>query len=524
MAKNDKFTRMETQDNFVTEKIDVIQNNLLGDYDDQGNYFIAPQIINELLQLNKVKRTSFANSVFCVGNLLGYGELVFELVFDSKTQGGKSASATLYLLEDVDKINGYLQNTLKTKLDDYSNNVAQNFIEETYKNFNISISEDEDEDDAEVLERKLSDDLDNEDSFIIAKKQYSLMLEKLTEEKYLDAYGKYFTARISTLTKLNNEFSQSVLNSFNKQYALIHNVFLKEKNYKTLNELLDKCVEEYSGTTAQFVLQEKEYSKQIQPALDTFVSSVNKLNEKFEHKALNMLDKEDRKKVEEIHEELEESEKDAQEQEKSQKEVSIADKKAKESIEKVVEKQKESAEKTPSSEEKSQQSETHFIEQIMRKDSQVKEETSSRSTEQNQNFYSAFRQSHTPSAGKVVDTSRSSHIDSPNIEGEVASASLKDRMSRLEKFKGTSPTSSQMASPRTQETEPNVSNVFSTLSREKERKNQQFDTRNRRNRAEIDEISHEEQMQDQMDAITQRQREEMIRQQQMFDDFYDFEK
>ena len=113
MANNGKITRIVTQDNFVTEKIDVIQNNLLGVYDDDGNYSIAPQIIHELLHLHKVKRATFANSVFCVGNLLGYGELVFELTFSSRTHNGKSASATLYLLEDVDKINGYLQSIFR---------------------------------------------------------------------------------------------------------------------------------------------------------------------------------------------------------------------------------------------------------------------------------------------------------------------------------------------------------------------------------------------------------------------------
>ena len=85
MASNRKLVRAATQDNFVTEKIDVIKNNLLGTYDDEGNYIISSQIVNELLQISKIKKSSFGNSIFCVGNLLGYGELVFELLFDSRT-------------------------------------------------------------------------------------------------------------------------------------------------------------------------------------------------------------------------------------------------------------------------------------------------------------------------------------------------------------------------------------------------------------------------------------------------------
>jgi len=523
MAKNSKFTRIVTQDNFVTEKIDVIQNNLLGDYDDEGNYSIAPQIIKELIELNKSKRTSFANSIFCVGSLLGYGELVFELLFDAKTYNGKSASATLYLLEDVDKINGYLQNTLKTKLGDYSNNVAENFVEETYKFFNVSTADD-DSDDAEVLERKLSDDLDNEDSFIIAKKQYSLMLEKLTEEKFLDAYGKYFTTRISVLTKQNTDFSQAVLTSFNKQYTLIQNVFLKEKNYKILNELLDKCVEEFSGTSAQFVLEEKEYSKQIKPALDTFVESVNKLNEKFENKALNLLDKDDRKKVEEIHEEQEMNDKENAETVESQQSVEnivnsvqTNDPIVEEKIEQQTQEKKPLEEKQPKTAQ--EYSDKHFIEEIMNKSSD-----SSIQHDNDQSFYDSFKDTRSRSQ-KVVDTSRSHHIDTPNLSEELAVNSLKDRINRLEKFKSQPQSSNTYAQPITQEQksqkESHVTNLFDTLAKEKVRKEEQFGVRNRRNREEVENISQKDEFEEQQEQLTQREREELLRQQEQYYDPYE---
>jgi uncharacterized membrane protein len=74
-----KFTRKPTQDNYVSEKIDIIKNKLLGDYDDTGKYSIAPQIVNELLSLTKYRKSSYGNSMFCVGNLIGYGEISFEV-------------------------------------------------------------------------------------------------------------------------------------------------------------------------------------------------------------------------------------------------------------------------------------------------------------------------------------------------------------------------------------------------------------------------------------------------------------
>ena len=85
--------RKDTQDNFVTERIDVYKNKLLGDYDDNGVYFISPQIIEELIKLSKAKTTSFDNSLFCVGTLLGYGEITFQLTFSKKTNTKSKASA-----------------------------------------------------------------------------------------------------------------------------------------------------------------------------------------------------------------------------------------------------------------------------------------------------------------------------------------------------------------------------------------------------------------------------------------------
>lgn len=542
MAQNDRITRKVTQDNFITEKIDVIENNLLGTYDVEGNYTIAPQIIKELINIDKVKRTTFGNSVFCVGNLLGYGEIVFELLFDAKTRNGKSASATLYVLEDVDKINGYLQNTIKTKLEDFSE-VVENFIEATHAHFNIKTSEsdDDDEDDAEVLERKLGDDLDSEDSYIIAKKQFSLMLDRLLEEKFLDAYGKYFTSRIALLTKLDNDFSTAVLDSFYRQYSLIQNVFLQEQNYKCLNELLDKCFEEFSGTSAQFLLQENEYNRMIQPSLDSFVSNVNKLNEKYENKALHMLGKGDRKKVEAILEDHEKKEEHPERESKPNveqivnavpKNIYTLDGKT---IKEVSEKQEKSVNKIEP--EQDIDSEVHFIEEIMKKDSQTTKKDEQQT--EKRSFYSAFKEQHASvpvsasgavntASNKVVDTSRSEHLDTPNNQEHVAANSLKDRMSRLEKFKEQQPVSvaptyatsvtSAKDQNRSNMGDEKVGNLFDMLTREKAIKVEQIDSKNRRNREEVDMISPIAQPKD----ISQVQRENMLIKRNM--DFNEMEK
>ena len=297
--EKEKFFRKTTQDNFITEKVDIFKNNLLGEYDDEGNYEIAPQIVNELIELKKVRKSSYENSMFCVGNLLGFGEISFEICYDKSRDKDNNATAYLYVLEDVDKINGYLQNILKTKISEFSS-TDSDFIEETYAKFNVT---DESQDD-EGREKKTLDDLELEDSYILAKKAYMLLLGKLSEEKVLDAYGKYFTARLTTLTKLDNEFSNAVLQNFNQRYELIENLFLKEKNYKALNELLDACIEGVSGTKEIYIDQEKIFCDLMKEHLDAFSESINKLNDKAEQKAIDMLDPDDRKKLNQMNDSL----------------------------------------------------------------------------------------------------------------------------------------------------------------------------------------------------------------------------
>ena len=441
MAEIGEITRKITQDNFVTERIDVIKNNLLGSYDDDGDYVIAPQIVKELLEMEKIKKTTFANSVFCIGNLLGYGEIVFELIFNSKTKDGVNAVASLYVLEDIDKINGYLQNTIKTHLADFHEDV-ENFMEETYAYFKIVNSPDED--DADVLERKLIDDLENDSSYILAKKQFSLLLDKLLEEKFLDAYGKYFTSRISALTKIDNEFTRTVLNSFNTQYSLIQNVFLQEKNYKMLNELLDKCIEEHSGLTPTFSEQEKEFNHVVKPALDTFVNNVNELSDKFEQKALNMLDKSDREKVEVILEEVEENQIEHQQPQ------------VQPSVQQMV----------------NDMPKNTFTPSVEPQTEIVEEQTKSVELEDNSNdsFYDMFKETY----AKTKQTPDAEHVTEYSSDSESLTATtLKDRISRLESIKNNSQTNDSSQQPQ-QSDSFDMSSYYEQLARQKKLKETQI--------------------------------------------------
>ena len=119
-----------SQDNFTTEKVNVISNCLFGNYVN-NEYIITDDIKDELVNVRKVKKSVFKNSVFCGAYIVGYGDIIFEVTFQKNTV--KSiAKAELFVLENEDKINGYIQNTIRTKVGEYIDEL-DNFIEKTYK-------------------------------------------------------------------------------------------------------------------------------------------------------------------------------------------------------------------------------------------------------------------------------------------------------------------------------------------------------------------------------------------------------
>ena len=135
--------RENTLDNFATERIDTIANGLLGTYNDQGVYEISDAVKEELTKLTKYKKTTFNNSLFCVVNRPGIGELVFKIDYEKNTHDN-IAKATMYVLENLYKVNGYLQNTIKTEIAEYVGQL-DDFIEKSYKQFNINVKWDDDE-------------------------------------------------------------------------------------------------------------------------------------------------------------------------------------------------------------------------------------------------------------------------------------------------------------------------------------------------------------------------------------------
>lgn len=278
--------------NVSIEQATVAGSKLLGMYNSNGEYIIAPAILKELYEVDKLKKTTFKNSVFCTSYMPNYGDLTFEIVYEKNSQN-KTAKATMYILEKDYKVNGYLQNTIKTKVGEYIASL-DDFVQNSYNEFNVNV--------APVGSGKVYNVKDDEklQGYIMAKQLFNSLLTEFSADDCLVVYEEFFTQRLQLLNQLNSEFSKEVLARFNKEYAKIEKYFLNAKDYKALSELLDKCIEDVSGINPKWIDQEKEYKEKILPIILIFVDQMNEVVEKAGQKARGMLRRRDREKLDEI--------------------------------------------------------------------------------------------------------------------------------------------------------------------------------------------------------------------------------
>ncbi len=285
-----KFIKLDTHDNFVTEKADVIQNKLLGDYNAKGKYVINKKIVNELVELKKVKLESYNNSIF-VNAKTQSGRVIDFQIDLKKNSNSNLATGVLSTLEPVEKQGGRLTNIIKTPIAKYTNELVPDFIDRTLKTFNVVIN---DEGDAKEFKED-----ETQDAYLLKRNMLLKALDKLTVESYNVIYEDYFTQRINLLKKTNNAYTKKVLAIFNDEFSKVSEYFLVDKkskkvtNYKAMNELLDKAFEDLTGLE-NYSEQEKQYREKILPVLGMFITSAERVEKTAQQQVLDTFPKKTR--------------------------------------------------------------------------------------------------------------------------------------------------------------------------------------------------------------------------------------
>ena len=217
---------------------DIVDNCMLGNFNGKGEYIVSPLIIDEIIKLKKVYVSAFDKSIYCetLKEFKGYGNINLRLTIKQNTPKSGTTTAVLELLETVNKVNGYYQNT---------NHIAllgaqfkgKDDTDKILKFFNI-INPADGGDDGALKENDI--DVTN-----IMNRIAYLDLLRQGHRKFMAKYQKdLYSKRINILSK--SKIGTEILEDFNKEFFHINNKYTDKNNpefYKHLNQLLDSIIE-----------------------------------------------------------------------------------------------------------------------------------------------------------------------------------------------------------------------------------------------------------------------------------------
>ena len=238
-----------------TQSIDVMANLMLGDFNSKGSYVLTKGIINQLVKMKKIYQYSFGTTTFCqsASDVNGYGKIDFAVKMRNNAQNG-TVSATLQVLETIDRANGYYQNTNTASIAVYTAPESNTYIVDMLKYFNIVSKKDEG-----FLKK---DKEDEEIDLIIARKNFMEQLKKsalpIIDEQNKQLYDK----RLKLLVK--STIGKKILEEFNKESYKINGWFVKEGMpgyYRYLNQILDGLIELHSAEVLQDVALKAAWNK-----------------------------------------------------------------------------------------------------------------------------------------------------------------------------------------------------------------------------------------------------------------------
>ena len=292
------YTKSVSSDGFVSERYAVHRDRMLGSYDNGGKYTISDKIVKELMQMRKVKKHTYDNSLFCIADILGLGEITFEVKYEKKAVGQK-ASSQIFVLENVYKVNGYYINTMRTKIGEYVSTV-DNYIQKSYDYYNISLVDDEDGRD------KINDHA-NEYPYIHAKKEYEGAMYRTISKDMEKAYKKFYDTAMDIIRDNGGDYATRIAEKYDSEYNAINSRFLTangDNNHVAYNELLNKVIEDLDGINPEYDKQSKALYASLEKPIIDLAKDYTDCTMNAEKQVKKTLTKDSLEKVDELQQEV----------------------------------------------------------------------------------------------------------------------------------------------------------------------------------------------------------------------------
>lgn len=219
----------------MRQKVDSFSSGLLGQFDASGSYSIPETIMKELAVMAKIATESNNDMFYLVAKAGTMGEeFVIKFILNIESDN-ELKTATLKVVERVDRANGILSSNLSTFVAKYTDEDNEFFTTKVFTIFNI-ISEG---DDTQML--SLNDQFSP--SIIQLKTRHRAMKVKLAGMVAVDK--KFFEDRIAALKKGGSHGAFAL-----RQFAILLKqnggklpLKSESKYYRIMNELIDNCLE-----------------------------------------------------------------------------------------------------------------------------------------------------------------------------------------------------------------------------------------------------------------------------------------
>ena len=118
------------------QQIDILQNQLLGDYANDGEYFLSDEIRDELVKVPKVVTNNYENYIF-TQTITPIGDFGYGKFFVMVSKLDKQLIATLTFVEPIHKMNKLLTNAQSVQIASFIGDGGEKFFFDMKKEFNI---------------------------------------------------------------------------------------------------------------------------------------------------------------------------------------------------------------------------------------------------------------------------------------------------------------------------------------------------------------------------------------------------
>ena len=211
-----------------SQEFEIAQGLLLGNYDDDGKYYIPEELCKELVKIDKIIDETVGN-IYYVSAKVGDYKLKFEILVEEKDD---KKAGFLYLIENY-KLQNIIEKKFKTLIASYVDDNDINFLFRMKKEFNIWANVE--------AEGKEMSNLSKASLILARKKQLLELRTKLYYNR--DNLDKQYVKQILKILKVSGPTGKRVLLMYLDLVRTKNLNKLKVNKYVMLRQALDICLD-----------------------------------------------------------------------------------------------------------------------------------------------------------------------------------------------------------------------------------------------------------------------------------------